>query len=107
MAIVTGAIQNNSSIQAIGLCHSVQVCAHDLLQGLGMETDQVEYEIAGINHQAWLLGVIEAALTGRREHVYHAAMLDPHTAAELSLDDIRAMCDEMIEANRMWLPDLE
>ncbi|WP_394914691.1 hypothetical protein [uncultured Robinsoniella sp.] len=50
---------------------------------------------------------MEAALTGRREHVYHAAMLDPHTAAELSLDDIRAMCDEMIEANRMWLPDLE
>lgn len=282
MAIVTGAMQKNSSIKAIGLCHSVQVCAHDLLEGLGMETDQVEYEIAGINHQAWLLGVkrnggdlypeikeragkktekhddmvryeimkrfgyyvtestqhsgeylpyfikksypelterfglhtdmykdwgksqadywetakkelvdnhevnhertkefasyilesiitgklykiaanvqnegyitnlpdhccvevpclvdgtgihpchvgslppqcaalnltninvqnltIEAALTGRREHVYHAAMLDPHTAAELSLDDIRAMCDEMIEVNRMWLPDLE
>src|SRR5262249_44383566 len=28
---------------------------------------------------------VEAALTGKREHVYHAAMLDPHTAAELTL----------------------
>ena len=50
---------------------------------------------------------IEAALTGRREHVYHAAMLDPHTAAELSLDDIVAMCDELMEANRKWLPELK
>ena len=42
---------------------------------------------------------IEAAVTGKREHVYHAAMLDPHTAAELSIDDIIAMCDELIEAH--------
>lgn len=28
------------------------------------------------------LGGFEAALTGKREHIYHAAMLDPHTAAE-------------------------
>lgn len=42
---------------------------------------------------------IEAAVTGKREHIYHAAMLDPHTAAVLSLDDIVAMCDEMIEAH--------
>jgi len=42
---------------------------------------------------------IEAALTGRRDHIYHAAMMDPHTAAELSIDDIKAMCDELIEAH--------
>jgi len=42
---------------------------------------------------------IEAAVTKKREHIYHAAMLDPHTAAELSIDDIVAMCDEMIEAH--------
>ncbi len=46
---------------------------------------------------------IEAALTGKREHVYHAAMLDPHTSAELSLDDIVSMCDEMLEANQSFL----
>jgi len=47
---------------------------------------------------------IEAAMTGKKEHIYHAAMLDPHTAAELSIDDIVAMCDELIEAHGDWLP---
>ena len=42
---------------------------------------------------------IEAAATGKREHIYHAAMLDPHTAAVLSIDDIVAMCDELFEAH--------
>lgn len=47
---------------------------------------------------------IEAAITKRREHIYHAAMLDPHTAAELSMDDIVALCDDLIEAHGEWLP---
>ncbi|QYR23326.1 alpha-glucosidase/alpha-galactosidase [Paenibacillus sp. sptzw28] len=47
---------------------------------------------------------IEAAITGKREHIYHAAMLDPHTGAELSMDDIIAMCDDLIEAHGDWLP---
>lgn len=42
---------------------------------------------------------VEAAITGRREHVYHAAMLDPHTAAELDLDQIHALVDDMLEAH--------
>ena len=45
------------------------------------------------------LMTIEAAVTKKRESVYQAAMLDPHTAAELSLDDIVAMCDDLIEAH--------
>jgi alpha-galactosidase len=48
--------------------------------------------------------VVEAALTGKREHIYHAAMLDPHTAAELSLDQIWSLVDELIEAHGDWLP---
>jgi len=47
---------------------------------------------------------LEAAFTGKKEHIYHAAMLDPHTAAELSIDDIVAMCDDLIEAHGNWLP---
>jgi alpha-galactosidase len=47
---------------------------------------------------------VEAALTGKREHIYHAAMLDPHTAAELPIDRIVAMCDELIERHGDWLP---
>jgi alpha-galactosidase len=49
--------------------------------------------------------VVEAALTGKREHIYHAAMLDPHTAAELDLDQIWAMVDELLEAHAQWLPE--
>ena len=45
------------------------------------------------------LMTIEAAATGRKEAIYQAAMLDPHTAAELNMDDIVAMCDELIEAH--------
>lgn len=47
---------------------------------------------------------IEAAVTGRKEHIYHAAMLDPHTSAELSIDDIISLCDDLIEAHGSWLP---
>ncbi|HLV33591.1 MAG TPA: alpha-glucosidase/alpha-galactosidase, partial [Spirillospora sp.] len=47
---------------------------------------------------------VEAALTCKREHIYHAAMLDPHTAAELSLDQIWSLVDDLIEAHGDWLP---
>ena len=47
---------------------------------------------------------IEAARTLKREHIYHAAMLDPHTSSELSIDDIVALCDDLIEAHGDWLP---
>ena len=48
--------------------------------------------------------VIEAAKTKKKEHIYHAAMLDPHTASELSIDDIIKMVDELILAHGEWLP---
>ncbi len=48
---------------------------------------------------------IEAAVTKKKEHIYQAAMLDPHTSSELSIDDIVAMCDELIEAHKGWLPE--
>ncbi len=50
---------------------------------------------------------VEAALTGKREHVYHAAAFDPHTAAELSLDQIWALCDDLIAAHGDMLPTLK
>lgn len=48
--------------------------------------------------------VVEALATHNRDHVYHAAMLDPHTGAELDLDQIWAMCDEMIAAHGDFMP---
>ena len=48
---------------------------------------------------------IEAARTRRKELVYMAAYLDPHTAAELSLDDIKSLCDDLFAAHKGWLPE--
>ena len=47
---------------------------------------------------------VEAVLTGNREHVYHAAILDPHTAAELTLDEIWSLVDDLIEAHGDYIP---
>jgi len=47
---------------------------------------------------------VRALLDENPEHVYHAAMLDPHTAAELDLDQIWALVDALIEAHGDWLP---
>ncbi|HEY5715057.1 MAG TPA: alpha-glucosidase/alpha-galactosidase [Psychromonas sp.] len=49
--------------------------------------------------------VVEAFAKQKREHVYHAAMLDPHTGAELDLDQIWAMCDELIAAHGDFMPE--
>ncbi|RIN09393.1 alpha-glucosidase/alpha-galactosidase [Staphylococcus shinii] len=47
---------------------------------------------------------IEAALTNDKSKVYQAAMLDPHTASELSINDIISLCDDLFEAHGDWLP---
>ena len=50
------------------------------------------------------LMTIEAAMTRKKEAIYQAAMLDPHCQSELSIDDIVAMCDALIDAHGDWLP---
>jgi len=50
---------------------------------------------------------VEAALTWKREHIYHAAMMDPHTAAELSVDQIWKLVDELIDAHGSLLPSYQ
>ena len=49
---------------------------------------------------------VEAVLTGKKEHVYHAAMLDPHTAAELTLDEIEQLVDDLFEAHGEIIPPM-
>jgi alpha-galactosidase len=49
---------------------------------------------------------VEAALTGRRDHVDHAAMLDPHTAAELTLEEIHDLVDALLAAHGDLVPPL-
>jgi alpha-galactosidase len=48
---------------------------------------------------------VEALLTGNREHVYHAAMFDPHTAAELDLDQIWQLVDDLLDAHGDYIPE--
>ena len=48
---------------------------------------------------------VQALLTENREHIYHAAMLDPHTAAELDLDQIWELTTELLERHDLWLPE--
>jgi alpha-galactosidase len=50
------------------------------------------------------LMTIEATLTQRKDYIYMAAMLDPHTSSELSMDEIRSLCDELIKVHGSWLP---
>ena len=47
---------------------------------------------------------VAALMEESREHVYHAAMLDPHTAAELDLLQIRKLVDDLIAAHGDWMP---
>ena len=47
---------------------------------------------------------IEAAVTHKKEHIYQAAMLDPHTGSELDMDTIVRMVDDLIETHGSWLP---
>ena len=48
---------------------------------------------------------IQAAITKKKDYIYQAAMMDPHTASELSIDHIKAMCDDLITAHGSWLPE--
>ncbi len=49
---------------------------------------------------------VEAAVTGRREHVYHAAMLDPHTWQSLNLDQIKSLVDDLFDAHGDMIPEM-
>ncbi|MGB2399547.1 MAG: alpha-glucosidase/alpha-galactosidase, partial [Candidatus Puniceispirillaceae bacterium] len=49
---------------------------------------------------------VDAIVSHKKEAVYHAAMLDPHTSAELNLDQIWRMVDELLDAHKGWIPAL-
>ena len=47
---------------------------------------------------------IEAARTLKKDYIYQAALLDPHTSSELNIDDTIKLCDALIEAHGDWMP---
>ena len=60
MAMVTNAVIESTDVRIVGLCHSVQKCVPDLIESLNIITDSksLKWQIAGINHQAWLLELL-------------------------------------------------
>ncbi|HHW58284.1 MAG TPA: alpha-glucosidase/alpha-galactosidase, partial [Clostridia bacterium] len=63
-------------------------------------------QLAAINRMSINVHLLtlEAAFTLKKDYIYMAAMLDPHTGSELTIDEIRAMVDDLIEAHGDWLP---
>lgn len=99
---IGGNVLNNGCIENLPADACVEVPC--LVNGAGIHpchVGRLPVQLAAMNMtniNVQLL-TIEAARTRKREDIYHAAMLDPHTAAQLSLDDIVKMCDELIDAH--------
>lgn len=105
--LIYGNLRNNGLIDNLPSAAAVEVPCHVDRNGIApVRVGSVPAQLAGIMRNQ--INVQEmtvlAALTGKREHIYHAAMLDPHTAAELSLDEIHALCDALIVAHGNYLP---
>ncbi len=106
---IYGNVLNHGLIENLSEESCVEVACH--VDGNGVRPlrfGRLPTVLAGIigSNIAVQLATVEAAESGRREAVYHAAMLDPHTAATLTLDQIWEMCDELIAAHSELLPPL-
>ena len=104
---IGGNVLNNGLIDNLPTDACVEVPC--LVDGMGIHpchVGKLPVQLAAMNmtNVNVQLLTIEAAATLKKEHIYQAAMLDPHTAAELSIDDIVKMCDELISAHGDWLP---
>ena len=106
--MIGGNVMNNGLISNLPSDSVVEVpCLVDSNGVQGCYVGKLPEQCAALNrtHINVHLLTIEAALTKSKDKIYQAAMLDPHTAGELSLDDIRSMCDDLIEAHGNILPE--
>ena len=107
---VNGSVPNRGLIRApAGNCCVEVPC---LVDANGVQPTTVEHypaQLAALNRTNINVQelIVEAALTGETEAVHHAVMLDPLTAAVCTLPEIRAMVDEMLEAQTHWLPQFQ
>ncbi|MEN8255284.1 MAG: alpha-glucosidase/alpha-galactosidase [Verrucomicrobiota bacterium] len=100
-------VMNNGLITNLPQNVAVEVpCLVDRNGVHGIHVGALPEQCAALNRtnvNVQLLAV-EAILTGKKDYVYQAAMLDPHTSAELTIDQICSLCDDMIEAHGDMLP---
>ena len=97
-----GNVQNTGLIPYLPSNACVEVpCIADGNGITPMDVGELSMHLAAMNMTNInpLLLAINTTVTKKKEDVYYAAMMDPHTAAELSIDGIIKMCDEMIEAH--------
>ncbi len=103
MGILTLAMELGTKIKTVGLCHSVQVCAPELLRKLGMEADNIQYKIAGINHMAWLLEI-----TRNNEDLYpeikRRAVEGPIVKREYD-EEIKKMYPQLVNEDKEYTVD--
>ncbi|MCP4070724.1 MAG: alpha-glucosidase/alpha-galactosidase [Hyphomicrobiales bacterium] len=106
-AVIYGNVQNNGAISSLPQKCAVEVPC--LVDGNGIQptkVNQIPPQLlalmrTNINVQEL---TVAALMEENREHIFHAAMLDPHTAAELDLEQIWNMTEELITAHGTWLP---
>ena len=106
-AVIYGNVRNDGHIPQLQQGCAVEVPC--LVDGSGIQptavTDIPPQLIAlmrtNVNVQEL---TVQALLTERRDFIYHAAMLDPHTSSELDLDQIRNLIDELLAKHSTWLP---
>jgi alpha-galactosidase len=107
--VVYGNVKNAGQIANLPLGACVEgPCLVDATGVAPVDVGSLPVQCAALNRT--FLNPIEltvrAVLDGRRDHVHHAALLDPNTAATLKVDEIRALVDELLEAYAPLLPPL-
>jgi alpha-galactosidase len=105
--VVYGNVENAGLIENLPPDCCVEVpCVVDRAGVQPVRVGRLPTQLAALNRTFVNVAelTVRAVLEGRRDHVYHAAMLDPNTSATLTLEDIRALCDELIAAHGDLLP---
>jgi len=107
--VVYGNVRNAGQIANLPLDACVEgPCLVDATGVAPVDVGSLPVQCAALN-RTFLNPVeltVRAVLEGRRDHVHHAALLDPNTAATLKVDDIARLVDELLEAYADLLPPL-
>ena len=106
-SLIYGNVRNNGLIENLPDAAAVEVACHVDRNGIQpIRAGKVPPQLAAImrsNINVQEL-TVQAVLTGNRQHIYHAAAMDPHTGAELSLEEIARLVDDLIAAHGDMLP---